>query len=185
MQNKWQDNFSLETLASKTIVPLQSDIVWWIDRGIAKTYTLDDDGTVVNLGYWGAGDVIGESLSVSKSCYVKCLTDVNVFFIPLDKCDPLTNAICNHIQQAEKLLYIIRNDNLDRRLWGILQWLGDKFGKEVELGKLINLKVTHQELAETIGTTRVTVTKLIKQLEAKGMISRPRRNSIVLNRVIV
>ena len=72
MQNKWQDNLSLKTFKTNTIVLLPSDFVWWIDRGIAKTYTLNDDGTILNLGYWSSGDVIGESLSLTKPCHIKC-----------------------------------------------------------------------------------------------------------------
>jgi CRP-like cAMP-binding protein len=62
-----------------------------------------------------------------------------------------------------------------------LAWLGDKFGRQVKQGKLIELPLTHQELADIMGTTRVTVTRLINQLEQEGIISRPRRHIIIVH----
>jgi CRP-like cAMP-binding protein len=183
MQEQWQSNLNLEKFNAKEILNLEEDWLWWIDRGIVKTYTVDD-GTVVNLGYWGAGDVIGESFSLTKPCHIKCLTDVKAFFVPLDDCEPLINAIFNHIRQAEELLCIMHNGDRLQRLWDILKWLGDKFGTDVELGRLINLRLTHQELADTVGITRVTVTKLLKQLENQEMISRINRYEIILRRTV-
>jgi CRP-like cAMP-binding protein len=184
MQEQWQDNLSQEEFNAKAILNLEEDWLWWIDRGIVKTYTVDDDGRVVNLGYWGEGDVIGESFSLTKPCHLKCLTDVKAFVVPVDKCEPLINAIFNHIRQAEELLCIMHNEDRLRRLWDTLNWLGDKFGIDIELGRLINLRLTHQELADTVGITRVTVTKLLKQLENQGIISRPHRYEIILRRTV-
>jgi CRP-like cAMP-binding protein len=45
---------------------------------------------------------------------------------------------------------------------------------------LIQLRLTHQELAETIGTTRVTVTRLMQSLEQQGSLCYSRRQQIVL-----
>jgi CRP-like cAMP-binding protein len=182
MQEQWQDNLSLEEFNAKSILTLEKNWVWWIERGIVKTYTLDDDGTAINLGYWGAGDVIGESFSLTKPCHIKCLTDVKAFFVPVDECEPLIGEICGHVRQTEDLLCIMHIEDRLQRLWDTLRWLGDKFGTEVELGRLINLRLTHQELADTIGITRVTATKFLKQLENKGMISRPHRHEIILRR---
>jgi CRP-like cAMP-binding protein len=62
----------------------------------------------------------------------------------------------------------------------VLTFLGNKFGHQVDRGQLIDLRLTHQELADLIGATRVTVTKILNQLEQDGLISRPRRHLIVV-----
>ncbi len=69
-------------------------------------------------------------------------------------------------------------------LWKIEQgivrsWLSCQFGQTVPQGKLLNFHLTHQDIAETIGTTRVTVTRLINRLEREGRIVRSHRNLIL------
>ena len=62
----------------------------------------------------------------------------------------------------------------------LLKWLADKFGRTISQGRLIDFKLTHQELADAIDTTRITVTKTLIQFEDEGIILRPRTKCIVL-----
>lgn len=54
----------------------------------------------------------------------------------------------------------------------LLTLLSQKFGREVEQGLLIDLRLTHQDIAELLGSTRVTVTRILRQLEQQGLIQR-------------
>jgi CRP-like cAMP-binding protein len=64
-------------------------------------------------------------------------------------------------------------------LWHFLLWLGDKFGRHLEQGKLIDLNLTHQDISEVLNTTRVTITRLLQKFEAQGKISRHKRSIIL------
>jgi len=55
-----------------------------------------------------------------------------------------------------------------------------KFGQPVKEGWKIGFKLPHQELADAIGSSRVTVTRLLRRLEQQGVIERFGRNSIVV-----
>jgi CRP-like cAMP-binding protein len=61
-------------------------------------------------------------------------------------------------------------------------WLGEKFGRNVEGGRLIDLRMTHQELAEAINSTRVSVTRLLQQFESEGMLRRHQRRLVLCRR---
>jgi CRP-like cAMP-binding protein len=76
---------------------------------------------------------------------------------------------------------MMRASRVHKRLWLLLQWLGNKFGKRSETGRLIDFRLTHQELANTLGTTRITVTKILSRFEQEGLIFRPNKKSIVVN----
>ncbi len=180
MQNTSNNNKRLHTFSPREIIPLQSDCFWLLKQGVVKTCTWNEEGTAITLGYWGSGDVVGQPLSLVSPYQIECLNLVEAVSIPIRQCDWLSDSIRSHVQQTEELLYIVRSERMYHRLLKILIWLARKFGREVERGKLIDLPLTHQELAEIIGTTRVTVTKLINQLEQEGAIVRPRRNFIVL-----
>jgi CRP-like cAMP-binding protein len=63
----------------------------------------------------------------------------------------------------------------------LFAWLAKRFGQHVEGGKLIDLRLTHQDIAELVGLTRVTVTRLLSDLEKQGMIQRQERQFIVMH----
>ncbi|MGB3403360.1 MAG: helix-turn-helix domain-containing protein [Microcoleaceae cyanobacterium] len=69
------------------------------------------------------------------------------------------DAILAHIQDAQELHSIVQNSTTDRRLLNFLIWLDQKFGHPIETGIFINLRLTHLEIADAVGTTRVSVTR--------------------------
>lgn len=168
------------TFHARETIPPKQDAFWLIKKGVVKTFTWDVDGTATILGYWGDGDIIGQPLSQVNPYQIQCLTQVNAACISLDQWSKLSEKICRYIQQTEELFCIVRSEKMYERLRRMLIWLANKFGRQVVEGKLIELPLTHQELADVMGTTRVTVTRLINQLEQEGLISRPRRNSILV-----
>ncbi|MGL5877441.1 MAG: Crp/Fnr family transcriptional regulator [Xenococcaceae cyanobacterium] len=174
------ENLSQQTFKRHDSIPLKSERLLHIERGVVRTVTWSEEGTVMTLGYWGTGDVIGQPLSNIQPYQVECITSVEVSYVPSYQREWVLTAICQHVQQAEELLSIIRQTNARDRLLQMLLWLARKFARPVERGRLIDLRLTHQEIAEFIGMTRVSVTRLLSQLEQEGIIDRPRRHFIVL-----
>lgn len=169
-----------KTFAIGELIPVTANHYWLLQEGIVKTYTWTAEGHPITLGYWGAKDIIGQPLPLISPFQIKCLTSVEAIAVPIHQANNIIDLIHRHVRQTQELLYILRSDKMYQRLRKILIWLSRKFGMEIEIGQLIELRITHQDLAEIIGSTRVTVTKLINQLEEEGFLSRPQRNTIVL-----
>lgn len=172
------------------LIPLRADTLWRIERGVVRTTTWNEEGRLVTLGYWGSLDVVGQPLSSVQPYQIECLTSVEVSFLPSEHWDQALDAILLHIQQSEELLNIIRQEGVHRRLQQMFIWLAHKFGRTVEQGQLIDLRLTHQDIAEVIGATRVTVTRLLKKFEQQGIIYRSRQhfiygNSLIQNQIIL
>jgi len=83
-----------------------------------------------------------------------------------------------HIQRSGEILHCRQAEYALVRLFG---WLAKRFGQEVEQGQLIDLRLTHQDIADLMGLTRVTVTRLLNDLEKQGIIQRKERQFIVLH----
>jgi len=163
----------------REVIPLQNDVLWRIEHGAVRTLTWSEDGTFITLGYWGLGDLIGYPLSRVKPYQIECLTGVEISIVPPHLWHQDINALLSHIQQAENLLSIVHRKPISLRLWQFLLWLSEKFGRDVEKGKLIDLNVTHQDIAEVLNTTRVTVTRLLQQFEEEGTVFRHKRRIIL------
>ena len=176
-----QSEVKLHKFNPGNLLPVLDDCFWLVNQGVVKTYTWNPEGIETTFGYWGDGDVIGQPLSPISPYGMKCLTEVTASQINLQNSDRLSKCIYNHIQQAEELLYIIRSDRVYDKLKRLLTWLANKFGQTIEEGKLIDFTITHQELAEALGTTRVSITKLINQLEHEEFLMRHSRNYIIVS----
>ncbi|BDI17763.1 transcriptional regulator [Nostoc cf. commune SO-36] len=163
----------------RQIIPLQKDVIWRIEHGAVRTLTWSENGTFITLGYWGLGDLIGYPLSKVKPYQIECLTGVELSIVPTHLWHQDISALLSHIQQAEELLSIMHRKPISLRLWQFLVWLSEKFGRDVEKGKLIDLNVTHQDIAEVLNTTRVTVTRLLQKLEQEGTVLRHKRRIIL------
>ena len=66
------------------------------------------------------------------------------------------------------------------RLLQLLVLLGQNLGREMAQGLLIDLRLTDREIAEALGITRITVTRLMARLEEEGFIDRSHPQYIVL-----
>lgn len=151
-------------------LPLREDSLWQIEAGAVRTYTLTEDGTVIALGFWGLGDTVGQPLALIQPYEAECLTHVRVRAIQCRECGHLNQVLLSHLHQTQILLRL-RSGQIHHRFWQLFDWLADQFGHESEQGQLIKLRLTHQDFADTLGTTRVTVTRLLGQFEREGRIS--------------
>ena len=161
------------------LIPPQENILWRIERGAVRTVTWSEQGTLITLGYWGIGDIVGQPLSRIIPYQIECLTSVETTILPPHFWQQTLETMLLHIQQSEELLSIIHRKPVSLRLWQFLIWMSQKFGRDVDGGKLIDIAVTHQEIAEVINTTRVSVTRMLQQFEKEGMLKRHQRRLIL------
>jgi CRP-like cAMP-binding protein len=167
-------------LSSRDILPKDDNNLWKIEQGFVRSVTFHEDGNIVTLGIWGAGDIIGRVLSKTEPYQIECLGKVELSAWKMQDLSQLTQVLQIYVQQVEELMIIRSHKTVEIMLIKLLEWLAKRFGKEVQQGKLIDLRLTHQDIADTIGTTRVTVTRLLQKLEEQGFIQRLRLQKIVL-----
>jgi hypothetical protein len=131
--------------------------------------TWDDEGTVATLGFWQSGDIVGIFPSWTMTFHLECL--VNVHASPISNDDVHESMLLRaQFDQAQHLLQITSHRRVENRLMNFLYWLAGRFGRRVTEGYLVELRLTHQDIADTIHSTRVTVTKLLQQLQQDGKI---------------
>ncbi len=174
-------NLQRSAFARRSRLPLRRDYLWKIESGVVRTYTYRDNGTILTLGIWGKGDAVSRLLSSAEVYYIECLTVVEANELPLNQYYEVNQVLIQHIQQMQEFLEIVQCYPVEAALLKLLTWLGKKFGQEVNKGQLIDVQLTHQELAETLGVTRVTVTRLLKDFEKSGIIERLPRRFILLH----
>jgi len=166
----------------RSFLPARKDCYWQIHSGVVRTYSLLDDGSIVVYGLWREGDIISPLLAKSD-LQMECITDVRVSPLSVDRLIKVNHALINQIRELQELINIKQYRPVNIALMELLKWLGNKFGHPIHNGILIDLRLTHQQIAEILGTTRVTVTRLLITFEDKGWIDRTSHSKIILKTI--
>ncbi|GAB2683656.1 hypothetical protein GCM10027037_00770 [Mucilaginibacter koreensis] len=110
--------------------------------------------------------------------------DANVLMLPITKASEWVKSYPEwadfifklYHQRFEELLTVINEvafQKLDDRIVELLK-------KKAAVFNSLEFQITHQQLAEELGTTREVISRLLKQMEKKEMITLS-RNKITLN----
>jgi CRP-like cAMP-binding protein len=163
----------------RELMPVQNDTLWQLQSGAVRVHTVTENGKGITLGLWGAGDIVGQPLVCNEPCLIECLANVNATVLAASQRANLQSALLAHLHQMQELLEI-RQGRMQDRLESLLNLLARKFGHPTEHGLLIQHRLTHHDMAETVGTTRVTVTRLFQDLEQAGVIAYSPKNHLIL-----
>lgn len=157
-----------KTFKHRETLSISEHYLLQIESGLVRTTTFHEDGTLITLGLWGTGDVVCAPLSLEMPHQVECLSNVQAHFLPCDQ-HIILSALATYLDRTQALL-IIHNGTVRTRLRQFLAWFAQQFGLRSKEGYTIPFQPTHQDISEMVGSTRVTVTRLIKELEQKHLI---------------
>ncbi len=143
--------------------------LWHIESGFVRTLTWDSKGNIFVLGLWSAGDVVGPPLSSSEHYQIECLSSVHARRLPSMYQCPRSELLL-YLRRTEQLLQIRQIRSVKGRLGCLLNYLADQFGQKGDRGTLLHIRLTHQDIADVIGSSRVTVTRLMGDLHRQGKL---------------
>ena len=83
----------------------------------------------------------------------------------------MLRGLSSRILQTEMMIETLAHRDMGSRLVSFLLILCRVFGVPGNAGLTVDLKLSHQAIAEAIGSTRVTVTRLLGDLREQSMIS--------------
>ncbi|MFM2314824.1 MAG: nitrogen-responsive regulatory protein [Cyanobacteriota bacterium] len=95
----------------------------------------------------------------------------------------MLRGLSSRILQTEMMIETLAHRDMGSRLVSFLLILCRDFGTPTTEGIKIDLKLSHQAIAEAIGSTRVTVTRLLGDLREKELVSIHKKKITVYNPV--
>jgi len=157
-------------------------------KGVLKVIRTEEDGREILLYYIKAGEscimsFLGGMHQETSKVRAEADEDCEILFIPVEKVSLFIKEYPQWLEyifklyhkRFEELLEVVNAiafKKVDERLLDLLQ-------KKQELNDSAVLTVTHEQLANELGTARVVVSRLLKQLETEGKVSLG-RNKITL-----
>ncbi|MEL6353356.1 MAG: Crp/Fnr family transcriptional regulator [Cyanobacteria bacterium J06627_28] len=177
---------SLVTYAAGLTIPLQSQHLHIICRGIVQLHTIHADGNETIVGLCGPTMAFGSSLTHLHPYWATALTDTDLLPLSLSEIEAspalaagLFPQLVRRLQQSEAWLAFSGKRLVTDRLRSLIMQLAQDFGQVGPNGVRIKIRLTHHQLATIIGTTRVTVTRLLRDFKGEGWLSVHRRQLIV------
>lgn len=167
-----------------------------LGRGRARIERATTEGRTVPLGYRGSGDVLGESClgrSRKHTESASAMEEAEIVRIPLDLVLQLMSAdaslgasvvtlLLDRQRQVEDRIESMLFRNVEGRLVEFLLQAADRWGVPTPRGTLISAPITHLEIAQSIGSTRETVTLTLGALRREGLLDVAGRRLIVRDR---
>jgi CRP-like cAMP-binding protein len=173
----------LKSFRRGELLPMLTDLLWRLDSGFIRVVAWHYDGQAATLGIFGPGDFLGTVISCVEGCQFECLTPSVLSGVPIHRLpySTLHEATALHLKRSQTLLNILHCRPIPIRLMKFLIWLAHRFGSQVERGWVLDLRLTHQIIAESIGTTRVTVTRMLQSFEQDGRLKQLQKHQYFLN----
>ncbi len=168
---------ALQPFNSGQEIPLSPHEVWVVCRGVVQLGTFYDTGDEAILGLACPSMPFGLPLTLIRPYHATALSDVDLMrltWAELEESPVLAQGIfqqtARRLRQTEAVLAMVGYRRVEDRLRHLLLLLKQEVGQPVAGGTRLTVRLTHQQLANAIGTTRVTVTRLISQLKESGWL---------------
>jgi len=159
--------------------------IFFIRSGMVSIYT-SNKAKRITLAYLTKGEYFGEMAlmqpGLTRSATAETLTAVKAYslhradfqqLVEKDRNVPflLLYYTMERLRKANMQIFDLTFLNVQHRIIRRLLDLGKEVGTQREDGSfLIPMKITHQQLADTVGAARETVSKIIIELQDKGLI---------------
>lgn len=160
-----------------------------VTKGILKVIRTDEDGKEILLYYIKAGEscimsFLGGMHNETSKVKAEVEEDAEVLFLPMDKVslfikeypqwlDYIFRLYHKRFEELLDIVNAITFKKVDDRLLSLLY-------KKQELTKDHTLNITHEQLANELGTARTVVSRLLKQLEENGIVKLGRNKITIL-----
>lgn len=148
-------------------------------KGMMKVIRTEEDGREILLYYIKAGEscimsFLGGMHNEKSIVKAEVEEDTEILFLPIDKVslfikeypewlDYIFRLYHKRFEELLDIINAIAFKKVDERLLNLLQ-------KKSELSNSSTIIITHEQLANELGTARVVVSRLLKQLEEEGKL---------------
>ena len=190
--------FTQITYPKRTAIFEQGDVgrlVYVVKIGRVRITRATEDGKEITVAILGPGDLFGEEIifsDVVRSTFATCLEDsllctarADDLYGLLTRNPLLALNIAKYLSEqrddalsiAEEFAYLKVPD----RLMKLLERLAAEHGAQASEGRLIDVRLTHADIASLIGSTRETVSSLLAQFVRDGRIATRGRRILLLH----
>jgi hypothetical protein len=145
-----------------------------VTSGVIAQTMIHQDGSEVLLGLSGVGQTLlghpGDACCLHLHAHSDAVVVVRSWAEAAADAT-LPDRLRARVRLIEAWAAMQARAHLDQRILGILSILGEQFGTPHVLGLLVDVRITHAQLASAVGATRSTITRLLGDLKVRGVLT--------------
>jgi CRP-like cAMP-binding protein len=92
----------------------------------------------------------------------------------------IIKLLCNQLRDSWAMIKVLSFDNAEHRVMAVLDRMGSMYGIKDERGTIINIKLTHQQIASYASVARETATRVLNRLGKDSAIQTLDNRNILL-----
>jgi len=190
------ERIQLREVRRREVVYLPGDpgnSMFIVNGGRIKISKVTRDGKALTLNYCGPSEVFGETCLIEGGPREEMAEAMeNSMITELERQDvekllqshahfgfQLTRILAGRRRELENKLETLVFRDVTSKLAELLLNLAEEYGVEDSRGTMVALKITHQELANLIGSTRETVSHTLSTFKRKRLIQTEGRKVII------
>lgn len=151
------------------LIFFEEDTVLEVINGILATTMIHQDGAEVLLGLSGPGQLLithpADNCHIQILAHTDALVSISNWDIAQHQID-FSKKLRARLQQMEGWAAMQARLYLDQRILGIMGLLAGQFGIACDHGIMIDVRITHSQLANSVGATRSSITRVLGELRA-------------------
>ncbi|MFH1130366.1 MAG: Crp/Fnr family transcriptional regulator [Pseudomonadota bacterium] len=170
--------------------------IYFVSAGRVKISRITPDGKELTIAYRGVGESFGELCledGTPRQDMAEAMENTTAVVIPRERFEKLLQSQVDLAYNFCRMLCLDRRElelrfenvvfkDVNTKIAELLLSLSVERGVEVENGILLDVKITHQEMANLIGSTRETVSLTLAQFKRSGLIRFEGRKIVIRDR---
>src|SRR5262245_8371425 len=202
-KQQMRESLRQETLNSRAVTIAKHDhvftcgdndeMVYFIESGQIKLLMLSPEGRQCLLAIRTAGDIFGELCLSGLGARLETATAMKPTILKQIPCsgfferlshDALAEGFARYlavrIADQQQIIGNLVTVDSEQRLGQTLLQLARTMGKKDPRSIRIELKISHEELSEMVGTTRPRISLFMQRFHNLGLIERNRENFLII-----
>jgi CRP-like cAMP-binding protein len=170
------------------------DRIHILKKGKVRVYRVTPDGKQLTLDIYDKGTILGDMSLLGQEpipeAFAETLDDAIICTISPDELRKLIERypaigvniisyLSRRLRDAESELEAMAYQRVGQRLARKLIDLSARFGVKTSRGTLIEARLTQQELAEMIGTTRETLAHTLADFRKRGLLDTEKQRVLI------
>ncbi|TPV46758.1 Crp/Fnr family transcriptional regulator [Bacillus dicomae] len=162
------------------------EALFFLKKGQVRLFRMNHHGKQFTVDILTSGNIFGETSTLSLTddqVYAEAMTDTYLCMIERKDFEgfiernpkialKFINILSNRLKEVYSLSEKIALSDVKYRLIYLLLKLSEKTGRRINEWQTINMKLTHADIANMIGSTRETTSAILSQLKKDGLIKK-------------
>ncbi|WP_211655487.1 Crp/Fnr family transcriptional regulator [Planococcus alpniumensis] len=172
---------------TQILIPEQPlDVLFFLKKGQVRLYRMTSQGKQFTTDILVDGNVFGETESfmlTDKQTYAEAMTDCYLCTMDKGKFESfvrstpdvsfkLIQILSNRLKETYDLSEKIALGDVRYRTLFLLLKMSEKSGTRDKEWQSINMKITHEDIATMVGSSRETISLLMSKLKKEGLLKK-------------